>query len=162
MATIYGYNYNRAFITTPFRKAPPGEINGKIRHIVERVTLAADAASGDVARVGKLPKNSRVVFAQLSGPDLGGTGTLLLGNAANTAASPVGTDAADDDSLLAAVDSSGQAFVVSSSSSAAQRGVKMGDPTRWTAETEIELKFSGATSGATAKSIDVLIGYILD
>jgi hypothetical protein len=82
---------------------------------------------------------------------------LELGNSASVDSS--GDDAADSDSFIDAADSSGQAFDVLDSA-AAQRGPAVGI-IRFTKEVDVELKFIGATSGATSKVVYMYVKYIV-
>lgn len=83
MTVFKGDNYTGQYVTKPAAKYPKGEIAGRKRVILERITLASDIADGDTIIVGKLPANSVVTDAYLLGrKSLGATGIFDLGLAA--------------------------------------------------------------------------------
>jgi hypothetical protein len=155
----YGVNYKAALVTVPSARIHQGEYGGKELVLYDKIVLDADAASGDVVKIGRLPAGAKVIGARVFGADLGGTGTLKLGNSASMDGTT--DDAADDDSFITAADSSGQAFDVVDGASAAMRGAAIG-LVRFTKEVDVELKFVGVTSGATAVTIYVIVKYIVD
>lgn len=155
----YGVNFKKSLVTVPPLKVHQGEYGGKIMTMMDSITLDADAADGDVVKVGRIPKGALVLAAKLFGPDLGGAGTLKLGNSASVDGSA--TDAAVDSAFITAADSSGQAFDVSSGATAAMRGASI-QKVRFASEVDLELKFNGATSGATGLIIYSRIDYVID
>ncbi len=159
LTNLYGVNYKKALVTVPPLKIKQGELGGKKRLLIDSFALDADAAGTEVVIMGRLPKNALVVRARVFGPDLGGTGTLKLGNSVSVDGS--GTDAVDDDSFITAADSSGQAFDVSDNATAAMRGAAIGK-VRFSTEVNLTLTFSGATSGATAAVVYTIVEYIID
>jgi hypothetical protein len=154
----YGVNYKAALVTVPPSRIHQGEYGGKQLSLIDTIVLDADAASGDVVKIGRLPAGAKVLSARVFGADLGATGTLKLGNSASMDGS--GTDAAVDNSFITAADSSGQAYDVWDGTTAAMRGAAIG-VTRFTKEVDVELKFVGATSGATGALITVMLEYIV-
>lgn len=152
----YGDNTEAALgVARPQVLKRQGEGGGKVRVLREVFTLPADAAANAVVKMGKLPKGAMVIAARLFGPDLGGTGTLLLGNAA----SADGAETADDNGFIDAADSSGQVFDVKAEGT--NRGAKVGI-TRLAGEVDVELKFSGATSSATGLKVYMIVQYLVD
>lgn len=153
----FGVNFKAALVTVPAARIHQGECGGKELVILDSITLDADAASGDVVKIGRLPAGAKVIGARVFGADLGGTGTLKLGNSASVDGSA--TDAAVDNSFILAADSSGQAYDVSDGASG-QRGAGIGI-TRFSREVDVELKFVGVTSGATGVVVYVMVKYIV-
>lgn len=146
MSTLYGLNYDRAYNKN--RMMGVGEYNGHKKVMYDELTFAAEAANNDILKVGKLPKGARVLSCTVKSPDLGGTGTLNIGTPSN------GVEAADADGFVVGADASGQA--VQASGNGANIGVK------FSAETDIEVTFVGATASATGKKLQVWTEYIVD
>jgi hypothetical protein len=153
-----GTNYTSSFVTVPSSKNN-GENGAPVRKLWESFTLDADAAASETVIMGRLPAGAKVIMCRLYGPDLGGTGTIEVGNSVSVDGSA--TDALDVDSFIDAVDSSGQAFDTSDNSSAANRGPAIG-LIRFSTEVNVILTFTGATSGATAKIIYLDLSYIVE
>lgn len=152
-------HYKAALVTSPSARIHQGDWGGKVRYMEDSITLDADAADGDIVKVGRLPAGAKVIAARVFGADLGGTGTLKLGNSVSVDGSA--SDAADDDSFIKAADSSGQAFDVADGASAAMRGAAI-QLVRFTKEVDVELKFNGVTSGATGVIIYTRVSYVLE
>lgn len=152
----FGVNFKAALVTVPAARIHQGEYGGKEVTLIDTIVLDADAATLDVVKIGRLPAGAKVLSARVFGADLGGTGTLKLGNSASLDGSLA--DAAVDNSFILAADSSGQAFDVADGA-AAQRGAAIG-VTRFTKEVDVELKFVGVTAGATGVTITVIVKYI--
>lgn len=152
-------NYKAALVTVPAVAIHQGEYGGKERICIDTIALDADAADGDVVKIGRLPAGAKVINARVFGPDLGATGTLKLGNSASVDGSA--TDAALADAFIKAADSSGQAFDVGDGATAAMRGAGIG-ATRFAREVDITLTFNGATSGATGLVITSIVKYIVE
>jgi hypothetical protein len=159
MAVLNGVNYQNALAATPPVRIHQGEWGGKERVTMDTYTLLGDAADGDTILMGRLPSGAKVTGARVFGADNGGTGTLKLGHTANVSG-PAGTDAALDNAYILAADSSGQAYDVSDGASG-QRGADIG-LVRYTNEVDVQLKFSGVTSGATGNVITVIVKYVLE
>jgi hypothetical protein len=148
MATLYGVN---AALIVAGSKAGKGEVNGHVKTLFDEITMTAEAANGDVLKIGPgLPKGARVLRALVKCPDLGGTGTLELGNA-------VGADAVEaaDSDAFASLDASGQALQDANDAGA-------GILHKYLEAVDVELKFVGATASATGKLIQVAVQYIVD
>lgn len=159
LTNVYGVNYKKSLVTTPAQKVHQGEFGGKKLVMIDQITLDADAADGDTVKVGRLPAGAKVLSARLFGADLGGAGSLKLGNSASLDSS--GDDTADDDSFITAADSSGQAYDVSDNASAAMRGAAI-HLVRFVKEVDVLLKFNGVTAGATGAIIYTRVEYIVD
>tara|TARA_R110000868_G_scaffold268290_1_gene527507 strand:- start:864 stop:1346 length:483 start_codon:yes stop_codon:yes gene_type:complete len=158
LTDVYGINYKSAFVTVPSSKITKGEAYGREHVMYEKFTFDADGAASETIKLGRLPAGAKVISARVFGPDLGGTGTFELGNSASVDGSA--TDALDVDSFIDAGDSSGQAFDVLDSASA-QRGPAIG-LVRFSTEVDVILTLTGATSGASTKSIYMILRYIVD
>ncbi len=158
LTNLYGVNYKAQYVTLPPTTIHQGEAYGKERVMYEKFTLDADAADGDTVVMGRLPAGAKVIGARVFGPDLGGTGTLELGNSVSVDGSA--TDAADTDSLIDAADSSGQAFDVVDSASS-QRGPAIG-LVRFTTPVNVTLRFVGVTASATGLIVYMIVRYIVD
>jgi len=110
MATLYGNQYNSAYVAKPSVKIQPGDVKGQELVMFFDYTITAAPSNGDVLKLGKLPKGARVLETCLSFPDLGTAGSLNLGWAASAEKDgPQGLtgtvlEAADADGFMAAVD----------------------------------------------------------
>lgn len=157
LGTVNGVNYNNALVAKPPVMVHQGEYGGNEKIMMDTYTLTGDAADGDIVKLGLLPPGAKVLSARIFGADLGGSGTLKLGNGA-------GSDAADtavDNSFITAADSSGQAWDVGDGATAAMRGAAIATQ-RFNSAVDLLLKFVGATSGATGVKITSVVKYIVD
>ena len=113
MATIYSSGYNSAYVAVPSAKIAKGEFNGDIKCAFASYTLLADATSGDVLKLFKLPKGARVLDFKVNCPDLGSTGVMDFGWAAAVELDSAGVtlEAADADGFIVDQDVSGQASI---------------------------------------------------
>jgi hypothetical protein len=143
MAFSTGNGVNRAHIVAvPSEKVPKGEANGNVRVMYDEFVLPSDAAASAVVTLGApIPAGARILSAKLKCADLGGTGTLDLG------------DAADADGYIAGGDASGQAAQLDGS------GAYIG--TQLAADSQTLLTMTGVTSGATGVKIRVWVSYVL-
>lgn len=157
LTNVYGVNYKAAYQDVPSTKIGGGEKGGVVYSIREKFTFDADGAASETVKLARLPQGAMVLNARVFGPDLGGTGTFELGNSASVNGS--GVDALDVDSFIDAGDSSGQAFDVIDAA-AAQRGPAIG-LIRFASEVDVILTLTGVTSGATGKSIYLVMEYIV-
>lgn len=95
MATLYGANYEAAYVTLPKSMIDAKEASGKLRILSDSITLSAEVALNDVIVAGKLPPGAKVIDARFVAPSDGTTGQYDFGWASN------GTDAADSDGFFA-------------------------------------------------------------
>lgn len=147
MPEIYSDQYKKAYVDVPSAKIPPGEQSGSVWTLVATHTFAADVASLDTLALFKLPANCRVISCVVKNPaDLGGTGTIDVGYTAN------GVDAADPDGFVASYDGSGQAAQTTGTGAAIFKDFSV--------ETKVQALFTGVTSGATGKSLIVVMQYV--
>lgn len=155
MATIYGTQYEAAYVDVPASKIQQGDLGGHRRCLYFDHTITAAPTAADVLKLGKLPKGARIIEACLAFPDLGTTGVLNLG----WAASEDGLEAADADALLAAVDVNAAAAIkkMSGIAGAASAGFLkklLGD---------VDLQVDIATAWtATSGTIKGYVEYIVD
>lgn len=150
MATVYGANYTRAYITVPPAKIPPGEIRGEVKVAYDEITLAADLAVNDVIKMMKLPANSRILDATLMSPSMGALGIVSVGTESN------GTDGADPDSLIlaSAGDFGGQAILAKPGIGCSAVGYE------YTVETQISITCTEATTAGTGRKIQLWVEYV--
>ena len=108
MATKYGDNYTKQYITRPSEKIEKGEIAGRKRLVFEVETLDYAAAVNDVILGPYLPANSLVTAAKIKiDKSLGATGIFDLGHGASD------SDVADSDAFVTGADGGGQAALAS-------------------------------------------------
>jgi hypothetical protein len=100
MSTLYGNQYNNAYVAQPSVKIPPGDVSGDVKLMYFDFTITAAPTNGDIIKVGKLPAGAKILDALLQFPDLGTAGILDFGWAVGAGA----LEAADDNSLLVSVD----------------------------------------------------------
>lgn len=150
MATVYGVNNTKKFISVPSEKVPAKEESGKIRVAYDSFVFTANIfAATDFINLMVLPKGAKIVDAIVKAPSLGTTGIFDLGWLAN------GVDAADADGLVSAADAGGQA-VAKHISTEAGLFLELG------AETQIVLDCTEATDAAIGKKIEVAVFYVLE
>lgn len=159
MATTYGNQYNNAYVAIPSVKIGPGDQSGDVKFLYFDYTITAVSIANDVLKLGKLPKNSRVINAVLSFPDLGTTGVLELGWAASAELDSAGAavEAASASGFLAAVDVNTAAATVSmlGVSGAAVAGFLK----RFAAEVDVQIKVTTAWT-VTSGTIKGFISYV--
>ena len=156
MATIYSSGYNSAYVAVPSAKIAKGDFNGEVQSAFASYTLLADATSGDVLKLFKLPKGARVLDWKVNCPDLGSTGVMDFGWAAAAELDSAGVtlEAADDDGFNVDQDVSGQASIV---------GPLAGVPglhKQFAGEVDAQLKLP-TTSGATGLIIKVAVQFVV-
>jgi hypothetical protein len=100
MATLYGDQYQDAFVDKPSTKIRHGDVSGDKKLLYFEYTITAAPSNSDVIKVGKLPLGARVINAGLQFPDLGTAGTLELGFDAGAD----DLETADPDAFLVSVD----------------------------------------------------------
>lgn len=152
MATLYGNQYQDAYVDVPSEKIDPVDYNGRVKMIYFDYTVTAAPSNGDVIKLAKLPAGARVIDAVLQFPDLGTAGVLNLGNAASADA----VEAADADSLLVSVDVNAAADAVSMQSQMEASGSNAGFLKRFASEVDIQIDVATAWT-ATSGTIK---GYV--
>jgi hypothetical protein len=150
MATVYGVNNTKKYITVPMEKVAAKEDSGKVRVSYDSYAFPANIfASGDSIELMKLPAGAKVVNAIVKAPSLGTTGIFDLGYKAN------GVDVADLDGFVLAADAGGQAaFKV--------MGTEAGSFKEFSVETQVVLTSTEATTAALALVIEVAVFYVLE
>lgn len=150
MATVYGVNNTKKYITNPIEKVQAKEDGGKVRVAYDSYVFPAAAfASGDVINLMKLPKGAKVVDAIVKSPSLGTTGIFDLGYLAN------GVDVADTDAFVLAADAGGQAAFKRMSTEA-------GSFKEFSVETQVALTSTEITTAAAGLVIEVAVFYVLE
>jgi hypothetical protein len=145
------YGVNRTLIVNN-GKANKGEVNGHVKCHYDEYVIPADLAGGEVVEMGGLlPKGARVLDVIVKSPDLGGTGTIDYGYPVSDDAA----EAADADGFAAALDASGQALQAHNDAAAAILK-------KFASPVQPQLLFTGATVGATGKTVQACIRYIVD
>jgi hypothetical protein len=150
MASVYGVNNTKKYITNPIDKVAAKEDGGKVRVAYDSYVFPANAfASGDKIELMKLPKGAKVVDAFVKAPSLGTTGIFDLGYKAN------GVDSADSDAFVLSADAGGQAVFKRMSTEA-------GSFKEFSVETTVELTSTEVTTAASGLTIEVAVFYVLE
>ena len=151
MATLYGNQYQDAFVDVPSDIIRSGDVSGDVKFMYFDFTVPSVAPSnGDKYKLGKIPKGARVIEAVLSFPDLGTAGTLELGWAADAGA----VETADDNGFLASVDVNTAADTIKMSDNLANGA---GFCKLFSAECDLELLLTAAWT-ATSGTVK---GYLM-
>jgi len=114
MATLYGNQYNNAYVAVPSVKIGPGDVSGDTKKLYFDFTVTAAPTNGDIIKIAKLPKNVRVYDVCMAFPDMGTAGTLELGWSASAELDSTGSAvvAASASGFLSAVDVNTAAAIV--------------------------------------------------
>lgn len=114
MATLYGNQFNNAYVAVPSVKIGPGDVSGETKKLYFDYTITAAPTNADIIKIAKLPKNVRVYDVCLAFPDLGTAGVLELGWAASAELDSSGSAvvAAAASGFLASVDVNAAAAIV--------------------------------------------------
>lgn len=153
MATVYGTYSDYRLVDNPTTKLPANADMGRVRVSYDEYTLTADLASGDIIKIGRLPKGARVVNYWMSFADLDGSGgTIDLGWSASSDA----VESADPDGFLADVDVTSAGTV-----GAIEQANMTGLGRAFSAEVDIIATTDGDTD-ATSGTIKVCVFYVID
>ena len=152
MATLFGANYTKKFVSVPSEKVHGKEHSGKVRMAYDKYTFVQDAVSGATIKMMKLPKGAKVVDCIVKCPSLGTTGIFSLGYEAN------GVDVADLDGFLLAtsIDVGGQAVLGRATLGSAAIFKD------FAAETQVVLTQTEDTTLANGLAIEVAIFYTME
>lgn len=156
MATLYGKNHYKNYVSADKEKSATNQVHGRVRILYDEIDLSAVLAVNDEIHLGRLEKGWRVLEAVLAFPDLGGTGVGVLGYKYYN---PTG-DASlvdDDNAFLDAVDLNAAADTVKMSDQANMVGFMK----EMEASATVVFKATTATT-ATSGKIKVAITYIND
>lgn len=140
MSTLYGNQYQDAFVDVPSSKIKGKDIGGDVKRMYFDYTITAAPTNGDVIKLGKLPAGARVHNACLQFPDLGTAGILNLGWSAGAK----GLEAADADGLLVNVDVNTAADAVSMQIQMEAGGSNAGYLKEFSEEVEIQIDVAAA------------------
>lgn len=155
MATLYGDQYQDAFVDKPSTKIAPGDVNGVPKFMYFSYTVTAAPSNGDVIKLGKLPKGAKVKNAVMQFPDLGTAGVLNLGWAAGSN----GLETADADGLLVSVDVATAADAVSMQTQMEASGANAGFLKEFADDVEVQIDVATAWT-AVAGTIKGYVEYI--
>jgi hypothetical protein len=150
MATVKSDNFT-LIDSVPSAPAAIGEQNGRQRIMYASYTLLADATSGDILKMFKIPKGARVTNWAFQFEDLGGTGTANIGWAASSDA----VESASATGFHSALDVSGQVALSTPAAGIA------GQFKKFSAEVDVQIALP-TTSGATGKIIKGAVMYVID
>lgn len=153
MATLYGSQYQNAYVDKPSTKIRPGDYNGEVKHLFFSYPVTAAPSNGDVIKLGRLPKGARILDAVLKFPDLGTAGSLNLGFNGGTN----GLETADPDALMAAVDVATAANTVSMAQQQEAGGALAGHLYELADEVDVQIDVATAWTAAAG----TISGYIL-
>lgn len=156
MATLYGTEYNNAYVTKPSVKIPPGRQSGDKKILYFEYPITAAPTANDVIKVGRLPKGAMVLNAGLKFGDLGTAGVLELGHSANLNSGDT-TVAADPDAFLAGVDVNAAADYVTMDQQQEAGGALAGQYKEFASEVDVEIFVTTAwtvTSGTIKGHIE--------
>lgn len=159
MATLYGSNAAKYLNTTPSEKVDVNQQHGRMRVSYDEHTFDGNPSSGDVIKMGRIPKGAKVynvilvVHAALDAAstdmDLGWNGGVN------------GDETADEDGFFTAVDSATGALVKQLLPDAAT-SVPAGYGKEFADDVDIELSFDAAPDGADGDKVSVEVHYVLD
>lgn len=154
MATLYGNQYQDAFVDVPSNKVKGKDLGGELKRMYFDYTVTAAPTAGDIIKLGKLPAGARVHNAGLQFPDLGTAGILNLGWAAGAN----GLEAADADGLLVSVDVNTAADAVSMQIQMEAGGANAGYMKEFSEEVEVQIDVATAWT-VSAGTIKGFIEY---
>lgn len=154
MATLYGNQYQDAYVSVPSEKVKGKDLGGELKRMYFDYTITAAPTNGDVIKLGKLPAGARVHNACLQFPDLGTAGILNLGWAAGAE----GLEAADADGLLVAVDVNAAADAVSMQIQMEAGGANAGYLKEFSEEVDVQIDVATAWT-VSAGTIKGFIEY---
>lgn len=155
MATVYGDEWTQSLITKPSTKIGIGDVNGHVRRIYFSYTVTATNTANDVIRLGYIPKGARVYDAGLKFPDMGTTGVLELGFAADVDA----VETADPDAFMAGVDINAAADFVTMNQQQLASGALAGHLKKFSATCPVEIFVTTAWT-ASSGTIKCYIEYV--
>ncbi len=81
MATVYGVNYTKQFITVPSEKIPKGEQYGRVHTAYDSYVASGAIALNNLVYLMKLPAGARVLACTFKHDDLGSAGAISIGTA---------------------------------------------------------------------------------
>lgn len=158
MATLYGTEYNNAYVAKPSVKIPPGRVSGDKKFMYFEYAITAAPTDADVIKVGRLPKGAMVVAAGLKFTDLGTAGVLELGHSANNNSGDT-TVTADPDAFLASVDVNAAADFVTMDQQQEAGGALAGHLKEFASEVDVQILVTTAWT-VTTGTIKGFIEYV--
>jgi hypothetical protein len=155
MATLYGTQYDAAYVTQPTSKIAPGDVSGHKKVAYFDYVVTAAPTNGDVLKLCKLPKGARVLDVVMSFPDLGTGGALNVGINGGTNAG----ETADADAFLVNVDVATAADCVSMKSQMEAGGSNNGWLKHLADEVDVQIDIATAWT-ATSGTIKGYVEYV--
>lgn len=161
MAEFYTDNYQKQYIDKPAQPFNKGEVAGRNRILMGRVTVPAKIAANDTILVGFIPANSVIVDAKvIISKSLGVTGILELGHGASSTEALEGSGSAisaDSNGLVSAADAGGQSALKRADNTNPILGQRLG------AETAIYATCTEAADGTVADAVAYfIVEYVND
>jgi hypothetical protein len=156
MATLYGDGFANAYNAKPSLKDAVGNQGGRVQRLYFEYTITAAPTANDIIKVAKIPKGARVYGAGLKFGDLGTTGVLELGFAADVDA----VETADADAFLASVDVNAAADFVTMDQQQEAGGALAGHLKKFSAECDLQILVTTAwtvTSGTIKGYLDYVV-----
>ena len=145
MATVKGVNRTKADDPSPSNILSPGTLGGNVKVMVDQYE-AAGLASGSIIQIGrKLPKGAKVVEVVMAYDALGGSTTLILG------------DAEDDNRYIESVSSASAGFTRMNAVNGL--GYETDESESSTLDTQLQITTGGASITGT---INVTIFYTFE
>lgn len=142
MSTKYGSNYTDRFQTKPVVPVDASNYGGNVKAMYDEYTLAAALSTGDVLKMGRLPKGAKVLEVILASADLDSSTNCLLDVGLSY---PNGDGTDDDNAFLASVNAQS---AVTKAMSAQNNMTGFGLETEGEADVEVKVQVAGdATSG---------------
>lgn len=153
-ATVYGTQQTKRLNTVPAKLVSQGYDGGRLRVMSDSYTLTADLASGDVIRVGRIPKGARVIDVRVIFPDLDASGgTLDIGWLAGAG----GAEAIDADGFGADLDVTSAGVYSMFTSQSTRPGMDK----VFAEDVEVAITTDGDTD-ATSGTIRISVIYVID
>ena len=161
MAEFYTDNYQKQYIDKPAQPFNKGEVAGRNRILMGRVTVSDALTVSDTILVGFIPANSVIVDAKIIvSKSLGATGILELGHGASSTEALEGQSSAisaDSNGLVSAADAGGQAVLKRADNTNPILGKRLG------AETAIYATCTEAVDGTVVDAVAYfIVEYVND
>lgn len=149
---LYGVNATNTLNTIPSVNNEPYDLGGRVRIAYDSYTIPTgdEVGTSAVIKLFKLPKGARVVGGQFTSSSTASAGVCQVGYEAN------GVDTADLDAFWAAQDMGAAAIDLQLPGTAAAY-MKV-----FTAETQVNLTFTTATTSGAGDVLQVKLLYVVD
>lgn len=154
MATLYGSQYNNAFVAVPKTEISVKDYNGKVRSIYATWVPAAELAVSDIVKLAKLPAGAKLIYAHAVIPDSGATGTIHVGWAASDNA----VEAADNDGVFASLAPGAAAINAEMNMNSSTAGVHK----TFAAAVDLQIECTVVTTAATGATWKFRFDYVVE